>query len=180
MRLLEGSGPLGPLLPDHISEFVVGIVLFFVILIVARVIIVPRFEKMYADRADAIRGGIDRADQAQAEAQAALAQYKEQLAQINDEAAKIREQAKAAGAAVTADLTAKAEQEAQRIVGQARAQVEAEKAQVVESLRQDIGALATTLAGKIIQVTLDDDARVKDTVDDFLASLEADQAKATI
>jgi len=177
MPVLEGTGPFGPLLPDHPSEFVVGIILFLIILVVARVMIVPRFEKMYTERADSIRGGIDRADQAQAEAQATLAAYKAQLAKVNDEAAAIRSQAKDAGAAILADSKAQAEHEAQRIVTQARQQVEAERAQVIDAVRRDVGGIATTLAGKIIQDQLVDDARAKQTVDDFLASLETESAK---
>jgi len=58
---LEGTGPLGPLLPDNPSEFIVGIVLFFIILGVVWKKVVPTFEATYTVRADAIRGGIERA-----------------------------------------------------------------------------------------------------------------------
>ena len=177
MNLLEGSGPLGPLLPEHISELVVGIVLFFVIFVVIWKVVVPRFEQMYAERADAIRGEMDRADQAKDEAQAALAAYKKLLAQADDEAAKIREAAKATGASIEADSRAKAEQEAARIVASARAQVEAETSVAIESLRRDIGTMATILAGRILRERLEDDARVHRTVDDFIALLNEDQVR---
>ncbi len=177
MRLLEGTGPLGPLLPDHISEFVVGIILFFVIFVVVRKVVMPRMEKMYTQRVDDIQGGIDRADQAQAEAQAALAEYRAKLASAEEDAAQIRETAKAAGSRIQAELRAKAEDEASRIVTSARVQVEAERAQAVESLRKDVGGMATSLAGKILGESLDDDLRVKQTVDSFIDSLDKEPAQ---
>ncbi|MDR0783386.1 MAG: F0F1 ATP synthase subunit B [Propionibacteriaceae bacterium] len=170
---LEGppTGPLGPLLPEHLSEFVVGIILFFIIVLAAWKIVVPRFEKIYAERSDAISGELDRADQAQAAARAALAEYKNRLSTAEDEAAAIREAAKVTGAQIHAELAAKAEAEADRIIATARVQVDAEKAQAMESLRKDVGTMATVLAGKILEESLDDDARAMRTVDTFIASL---------
>lgn len=169
MALLEG--PLGPLLPEHWPEFIVGIVLFGVIVLVMWKIVVPRFEKLYVARHDAIQGELDRADQAQTEAKAALAAYRQRLADAETEAARIRDAAKASGEQIQADLTHKAEQEASRIVTTARAQVEAEKAQAIESLRKDVGMMATTLAGKILGESLQDDTKVAATVDSFIDSL---------
>src|SRR5450756_2354899 len=102
---LEGTGPLGPLLPDHPSEFIVGIVLFFIILGVVWKKVVPTFEATYAARVDAIRSGIERAENAQAEAHAALEKYRSQLATAKDEASRIREDAKNAGAQIQAAVS---------------------------------------------------------------------------
>ncbi len=174
---LEGSGPFGPLLPEHISEFVVGIVLFVIIIVVARMVIVPRFEKLYTERAEAIRGGMERAEKAEAEAQQTLATYQERLAGVEDEAAQIRDAAKTTGTQIQTEMRAKAEAEASRIVTSARSQVEAERSQAIDSLRKDVGSMATTLAGRILGESLDDDKRVKQTVDSFIASLNEEPAK---
>jgi F-type H+-transporting ATPase subunit b len=176
MVLLDGTGPLGPLLPEHISELVVGLVLFGIIIFVVWKVIVPRFEKMYTDRTDEIRGGIERAEQAQDEAAKALAVYKEKLAHADDEAAQIRDAAKATGAQIEAESRLKAEEEASRIVNSARVQVEAEKSLAMEDLRKDVGSMATTLAGKILGESLDD-ASVKKTVDSFIGSLNQESTK---
>lgn len=165
------EGPLGPLLPEHWSEFIVGIVLFGVIFLVMWKVVVPRFEKLYTQRRDAIAGELDRADKAQSEAQAALAAYKQKLAAAEEEAARIRDAARATGAQIQDDMRAKAEAEAGRIVTNARTQAEAEKSQAMETLRKDVGQMATTLAGKILGESLDDDARVGRTVDSFITSL---------
>ena len=86
LPLEGGTGPLGPLLPEHIVEFVMGLVLFGIILFIVTKKVVPVFEKTYAERADSIRGGMDRAEKAQAEASAALAKYQAQLEDARGEA----------------------------------------------------------------------------------------------
>lgn len=173
MILLEGTGPLGPLLPDHISEFVAGIVLFAIIYWVVSKKVVPTFEATYAARADAIRGGIERAEKAQAEAQAALELYRSKLTTAKDEASKIREDAKNAGAQIQAEMRTTATAESARIVQAGHAQVDAERAAARESLRRDVGGLATTLAEKIVGEALTDDARAQRTIDRFIADLDA-------
>jgi F-type H+-transporting ATPase subunit b len=172
MTLLEGTGPLGPLLPEHPSEFIVGIILFALVYVVVWKKVVPTFEATYAARADAIRGGIERADKAQAEAQAALEQYRSQLSEAKDEASRIREDAKNAAAQVQAEMRTNAAAESARIVAAGHIQVDAERAAARETLRKDVGGLATTLAEKIVGEALTDDARTQRTIDRFIADLD--------
>ncbi len=172
LPLEGGTGPLGPLLPEHISEFVVGLVLALLITFVVWKKVVPMFEATYAERSDQIRGGIERAERAQAEAKAARDQYQAQLADAQGEAAKIREDAKNTGAQVLAEMREQANAEAARIIASARTQIEAERAQARDELRAEIGGLATQLASKIVGESLEDDARAQRTVDRFIADLE--------
>ena len=138
--------------------------------------VVPRFEETYAERTAAIQGGMEKAEKAQAEAQAALQQYQAQLAEARSEAAKIREEAKTQGTQIIAELREQAQAEATRIRQAAESQMEAERAQVMIQLRSEIGGLATTLAGRIVGESLADDERARRTVDRFLADLESDSA----
>jgi F-type H+-transporting ATPase subunit b len=65
--------------------------------------------------------------------------------------------------------------EAARIKASAEAQLEAERAQILVQLRNEIGGLATTLAGRIVGESLDDDERARRTVERFIADLESDE-----
>ena len=66
-----------------------------------------------------------------------------------------------------------AQAESTRIVEHGKAQIEAERQQAVTSLRAEVGTLATSLAGRIVGESLeDDDARPARVVDRFLADLE--------
>jgi F-type H+-transporting ATPase subunit b len=172
-----GSGPLGPLLPEHISELVIGLVLFAVIWVVMAKKVVPTFEETYKRRNDVIRGGIEEAVRKQAEADAALAQYNAHLAKANDEAAGIREEARTAAAVIRNKARRQAEIEADRIATSARAQLEAERVQALSELRGEVGGMATTLAGKILGETLAGDPRAERAVDRFLADLDQTTAK---
>lgn len=168
---------LGPLLPHHFSEFVMGIVLVIVLWVMIAKFVVPRFEAMYDERRSAIEGGIERAEIAQKEAQAALEQYQAQLEDARGEAAQIKESAKAEGAQIIAEMRERAQAEADRIVSSAHAQLEAERSQIVNQLRGEIGGLATTLAGRIVGESMDDDERARRTVDRFIADLEASDSQ---
>jgi F-type H+-transporting ATPase subunit b len=169
MNLLAASA--NPLLP-HLSEIVTGTIAFSLLFIVLKSKVVPMFEKAFAERTEAIEGGLAKAEKAQAEAQAALAQYTMSLQEARAEAGKIREDARAQGGAIIEEMRAKAQEEAARITQAASAAIEAERAAAVNSLRNEIGNLATELASKIVGEALEDQVRQSRVVDRFLAELE--------
>ena len=160
-----------PVVPS-IPEIVVGIIAFTILFVILKKRAVPAFEKAYAARTEAIQGGIAKAESAQREAQVALQAYTAQLADARGEAQVIREEARVQGAAILDDLRAKAQEEATRITAAAHASIEAERQQVVASLRHEVGTLATELASKIVGEALEDQVRQSGIVDRFLADLE--------
>ena len=161
-----------PLLP-HPAEIIIGLIAFAILYRIFSKTVVPKMEAMYAERAAAIEGGMQQAEQAQAEAQAALEKYNAQLAEARTEANEIREDAREQGAAIVAEMRSQAQAEAARISESAKRQVEAERQQAVVQLRQEVGTLSTTLASKIVGESLEDEVRQKGIVDRFLADLEA-------
>ena len=94
---------LNPLIP-HTAEIIIGLVFFAILFVLIWKVVVPLFEKAYAERTAAIEGGIEEAQAAQKEAKAALEQYTAQLAGARQEAAAIREEAKEQGAQIIAEL----------------------------------------------------------------------------
>ena len=169
----ESGWPSGfPLLP-HPGEIVVGIIAFSIMYWLFKSKVVPRLEELYEERAAAIEGGMEQAEQAQAEAREALEKYTAQLAEARAEANEIRESAREQGAQIVAEMRSQAQAEAARITEQAKRQVEAERQQAVVQLRQEVGTLSTSLASKIVGESLEDEARQKGIVDRFLADLES-------
>ncbi|MBG0828331.1 F0F1 ATP synthase subunit B [Planomonospora sp. ID67723] len=168
----EGNNPLIP----HTYELVVGIFAFAVVLIVVGKILTPRIQKTLNERTEAIEGGIQKAQDAQAEAQALLAQYKEQLAEARHEASRLREEAREQGAQIKAELREEAQAEARRLIEAAHAQIEADRQQAFAQLRSEIGRLSTDLASRIVGESLEDEARQRRTVDRFLEELESSSA----
>ena len=74
--------------------------------------------------------------------------------------------------AIIAEMREQAQSESARIVEHGKAQIEAERQHAVTSLRAEVGTLATSLAGRIVGESLDDDARQARVVERFLAEFE--------
>lgn len=170
----EAFNPLLPALPD----LVWGAVCFVVLLAFFWWKVLPTVKTGLDARAEAIEGGIKKAENAQAEAAAALQQYNEQLAEARAEAGRIREAARADGVKILNDLKTQASIEAARITANASAQIEAERQSALVSLRAEVGSLAIDLASGVIGESLTDDKRSAALVDRFLAELEAADVKS--
>ena len=175
VRAAEGETEehsINPLLP-HLVEIALSLVVFGLLFFAVKKFVAPRFEQIYAERAQAIEGGLAAAETKQAEADAKLAELEQQLAEARHEAARIREEAREQGAQIVAEMREQAQAEAARIVEHGKTQIEAERQQAVTSLRAEVGTLATSLAGRIVGESLEDDDRQRRVVDRFLADLEA-------
>ena len=170
MKHLAASS-FGPLAPD-LTELIIGTIAFLIVFGMLYKVLMPRITKTLQERTDAIEGGLKRADDAQAEANRTLKEYREQLAEARHGASRLREEAKEQGAQIKAELRAEGEAERQRIVEAAHAQLEADRQQALTSLRAEVGALAVELASRIVGESLADEARQLRTVDRFLEQLE--------
>ncbi|UVS81374.1 F-type ATPase subunit b [Actinokineospora sp. UTMC 2448] len=175
--ILAAEGAPNPVMP-HISEIILGLISFLLLLWVISKFVAPRFEKLYAERTEKIEGGIKKAEQAQADAEAALQQYQAQLAEARAESARIRDDARAEAEQIKEELRAQAQEEAARIVAQGEARLAAQRAQIVAELRADLGRQAVALAGRIVGESLEDEARRRGTVDRFLSELDSVSAPA--
>lgn len=162
---------LGPLLPE-LSEFLAGLALLVIMWLLVAKVVAPRFEELYERRTDEIEGGIRHAEQVQAEADSARAEYQKQLDEVRASSSQARDEARERGDQIVAEAKERAAQEQARMIAEARAQIATEREIAMNELRTQVGGLATTLAGRIVGESLDDDERARRTVDRFLAELE--------
>ncbi|WTW98449.1 F0F1 ATP synthase subunit B [Streptomycetaceae bacterium NBC_01309] len=162
---------MNPLLPP-LDEIVIGVVAFLIVFFFLRKVLLPRIQQTLADRTDAIEGGLVRAEEAQAEAQAQLEYYRAQLADARREAGRLLEDARVEGAAALSEMRAEGARIKDEIVASGHAQIEADRKQASSVLRQDIGKLATVLAGRIVGESLEDEALQRRIVDRFLDELD--------
>lgn len=162
-----------PVLP-HTAEIIIGLVAFLLLLFVIWKFVTPRFEKVYEERAAAIEGGIEKAAQAQAEANQLREQYQQQLAEVRTEAARIRDDARADAAAIREDMLNQAREESERIVAAGREALAAERERLARELRATLGELSVELASRIVGESLADEARRGRTVERFLAELDTE------
>jgi F-type H+-transporting ATPase subunit b len=166
----EGTNPLIPAPYDIIWSAVC----FLVILFFFWRLVLPRVKKLLDERSAAIEGNMEKADEAQREAEAALQQYTAQLAEARAEAAKIREQARVDAQRIGSEIQAQAQTDAERTKANAQVAIEADRQAAMVSLRSEVGSLAIDLASGVIGESLSDDAKATALVDRFLADLEAD------
>ena len=177
-QLAAASSSPNPLVPNW-TEVIVGGIAFFIVFFALWKILLPRILTTLNERTDAIEGGIERAAQAEAEANRLREQFQAQLAEARHEAARQREQALEEGAQIIAAKREEAQAEAARIIASAHSQIDADRQQAFASLRGEIGTLAVQLAGKIVGESLDDEARQSRVVDRFLADLDDSRATSS-
>lgn len=166
-----------PVLFPPLGEIIIGLISFALLVFLLGRFVYPRFEATYQARRDAIEGGIERAEKAQAEAQQALTQYKAQLAEARTEAAQIRESARAEGQRIIEEMRVQAQTESARITARGEEQLASSRQQIVQELRRDLGSLAVTLAGRVVGESLEEPARRSGTVDRFLDDLDEMSAR---
>jgi F-type H+-transporting ATPase subunit b len=170
--------PANPLVPE-LPELIIGFIAFIIVFAILGRVLLPRIQKTLAERTDKIEGGLERAEAAQAEASRTLERYRAQLAEARQEASRLREEAREQGAQIITELREQAQAEARRITEAAQAQLAADRQQALAALRQEVGALAVDLAGRIIGESLADDARQHRLVDRFLDELDAQPAASS-
>ncbi|HEV8275113.1 MAG TPA: F0F1 ATP synthase subunit B [Streptosporangiaceae bacterium] len=167
-----------PLVPD-LTELIIGAITFGIIFFALWKVLIPRLSKTLEERTDKIEGGLQRAEETQAEADRTLATYREQLAEARHEAARLREEAREQGAQIIAEMREQASAEGRRLIDAAHAQIDADRQQALQSLKTEVGALAVELAGRVVGESLTDEARQRRTVERFLDELEQQPESVT-
>ncbi|AWK10790.1 F0F1 ATP synthase subunit B [Streptomyces spongiicola] len=160
-----------PLLPPG-PELLVGTIAFAIVFFFLAKKLLPNINRVLEERREAIEGGMEKAEAAQVEAQSVLEQYRAQLAEARHEAARLRQEATEQGAAIIAEMRAEGQRQREEIVAAGHAQIEADRKAAASALRQDVGQLATDLAGKLVGESLEDHARQSRVIDRFLDELE--------
>ncbi|CAM5566757.1 F0F1 ATP synthase subunit B [Streptomyces xanthochromogenes] len=171
MVQLAAEGKENPLVPPW-PELVIGLLAFVIVFGFLAKKLLPNINKVLDERREAIEGGIEKAEAAQTEAQSVLEQYKAQLAEARHEAARLRQEATEQGTALIQEMRAEGQRQREEIIAAGHAQIEADRKAAAHSLRQDVGKLATDLAGKLVGESLEDHARQSRTIDRFLGELE--------
>jgi F-type H+-transporting ATPase subunit b len=167
-----------PLVPN-LTELIVGAVTFGIIFFALWKVLIPRLNQTLEERTDKIEGGLQRAEETQAEANETLARYREQLAEARHEAARLREEAREQGAQIIAEMREQAQAEGRRLVEAAHAQIEADRQQAIQSLKTEVGGLAVDLASRVVGESLTDEARQRRVVERFLDELDQQPERAT-
>ncbi|MEO3976506.1 F0F1 ATP synthase subunit B [Streptomyces sp. CAU 1734] len=175
---LAAAGAEQPPLIPHLDELIIGLIAFAIVFFFLAKKLLPNINKVLEERREAIEGGIEKADAAKTEAESVLEQYKAQLAEARHEAARLRQEATEQGTAIIQEMKAEGQRQREEIVAAGHAQIAADRKAAAAALRQDVGKLATDLAGKLVGESLEDSARQSRTIDRFLDELEDSASNA--
>ncbi|HSR45117.1 MAG TPA: F0F1 ATP synthase subunit B [Acidimicrobiia bacterium] len=166
----EETGNIGLVLPEP-YELVAGIIAFGIVFFFVWKWAFPAIDKMLEDRQRAIKGQMEDAEAAKAEAQSLLDDYRKQLAEAKAEAAGIINEAREAAEAMKADILAKAQTESAEIGTKARADAATERDRALASARVEVANLSIDLAERVVGENLDRAAQLG-LVERYLADLE--------
>lgn len=161
-----------PVIPDA-TELVFGVIAFAIVFFFLYVKALPGIKKLLDERTEAIEGGLQKAELAQAEADRIKQEFTAKLAESRHEAAEVRAKAQAEGAALVDKAREEAARQRESIVAAGQAQLTADRNSAVSVLKADLGKLAVELADKIIGERVIDAALQERVIDRFLDELDA-------
>lgn len=155
----EGVEAPNPILPE-LNEIIWGVLGFIPLLILLLIFAFPAIKKAMQAREDKIRGDLEGAEQAKADAQSVLDTYKSQLADARNEAGRIIEEARRAADDLRRDLMAKAETDTAEVRARAQSDIDATVARAKADLQREVANFAVTLAERVVERNLDRDAQL--------------------
>lgn len=158
------------LLEPHVGTIIWTVITFLVVLLVLRKFAWPQLLAALDEREQRISDALAEADQARQEAEEVLHKHQQKLAAADEEARRIVAEARAAGANVRQRIVAQAREEAERMIEQARTSIESEQRAAVAELRRETANLAVQAAGVLIDANLDDEKN-RALVDDLIAKI---------
>lgn len=150
----EGGGGGNFLVPN--MTFVFELIVFVVIMWVLWKFVIPVVTQAAAEREEKLRTQRDDAAQAKSSAESTESELKALMAEARADAARVREEAREQGAQIIAQHREQAKAEADRVTEAAHDQLEAERSQALAHLKEQVDAISTELAGRIIGEPVDD------------------------
>ena len=146
------------------------LVIFLILMVALAKTAWPMIIKAVEAREAKIRGEIEAAERANAEAQRMLQQYQAQLAKANAEAQELVAQGRQAGEQLREQLATKGRQEQEELLQRARREITLERDRALAELRREAVELSIAAASKVIEKNLDTESDRK-LVRDYLDSL---------
>ncbi|MCC6679997.1 MAG: F0F1 ATP synthase subunit B [Phycisphaeraceae bacterium] len=162
------------LLSVDLGSAVWNMVVFLLLLLFLAKFVWPSILGGLRQREEKIRGDLDAAAKASAEAKATLDQYHQQLTAARQEAQQIIEQSRTDAQKVADQLKKDAHAEITHMRKRAEADIRAAGEQAIATIYEQAAGLSTSIAGRILQREIDPAAH-QALVDQSLQQLQAEQ-----
>jgi F-type H+-transporting ATPase subunit b len=145
------------------------IIFLLLLVILAKVAWKPLLASLKA-RENAIADSLSRAEQARADAERLIAENKQERAKAEEEVQKALRDGRAFAEQMRRDLVDKAKEEANRMLTQARAEIERDTQHALRQLRTEISDLAIMATSKLLDENMNEE-RHRKVVDKMIAEL---------
>ena len=143
------------------NTVLIAIAVFALFLVMSNLLFNPA-RKLLKDRQDRINNDINDAKEDKESAAALKAEYESKLKDINKEAEVILSEARQKALNNEARIIAEAKEEASRIIKSARTEAELEKKHAMDDVKQEIIAIASLMAEKVVAAHMD--TTIQDTL----------------
>ncbi len=153
-----------------------GLIVWTIITFVLLLIVLRKFAwKPLLDGLDRreghVRASLERAEQAQREAERLLEENKKRLAEADQESHRVLSESRVLAEKLKTEIVEQANRQSRSMIDHAREEIEREKEAALAELRGEVAALAIKAAEKILDETLDE-KRQRKLVDSYLDSLK--------
>lgn len=159
------------------ATFVVELIAFLLVLFILARYVLPPVNKMVDQRQATIRQALEDAETAKRRAEQAEADYKKAIDEARAEARSLIDEANKAGANARAAERERGEQDYQRLVARAEADIDAAARRATEDLRRDVSSLVITVVERVIGSGFDAEAH-RDLIDRTISEVETEAASA--
>jgi F-type H+-transporting ATPase subunit b len=168
--LLAAAEPssTGLVLPK-LDEFIWALIAFVILFAVLAKLAFPALRKGLEAREQAIRGELERAEQARLEGESKREEYDRLIADARSEADRIVREANESIEAVRRDRISKAEDEARQIIDKARTDANQERQRAFDDLRRTMADISIEAATRVLGKELSDPNAQRQLVEQFIA-----------
>ncbi|HYM49790.1 MAG TPA: F0F1 ATP synthase subunit B [Candidatus Limnocylindrales bacterium] len=173
VRLAEA--PLGPLQLN--ATFLVEMVAFLIMLGIMARWVYPPIMRAAEARQKQIADQLAAAERARQEAEARSKEEERILQEARERAQQIIDAASRSGERLRQEAQEKAQEEARRIVEQAKKEIDAERQRAIQAIRQQMGDLVISATQRVLGETLDGD-RQRRLVEQAIAQVEKEPSAA--
>ncbi len=158
---------MGILLPDPGLVFWTALSFLILLFILTKFAWKPMLSALKA-RDEHIEGALKNAEEAKNELQKMEITRKEMLESTKVEKDKLIKEAQEIKAQILADAKEASQIEGNKIIEQARKQIQHEREEAIASLRSQVGLLSIEIAEKILREQMKDEAKQKALIDQYL------------
>lgn len=145
----------------NLQVFILQLATFIVGMWLSKLIFLPYLKGWMSERQKRIQDQLATAEKRQKDAEALKAEFENKVKELEQNTADILQRTRQEATKSRDEVVQMARKEAELILSDARKAIESERQEVTQALQKEVGALAVSIAEKILRTTVDAKAQEK-------------------